>query len=104
MRIRKSLRLSITCPRKVENCPRKEVAREVEEEGEKVAKVVVKEVEEVEMMQQARVKLERKRELHQLKVEKWLKAMLVVVDRELGRKRRTRRRTTKIKTKKVEEG
>jgi len=78
----------------------------VEEEGEKVAKVVVKKVEGVEMMQQARVKLERKRELHQLKVEKWLKAMLVVVvvDRELGRKRRTRRRTTKIKTKKVEEG
>jgi len=79
----------------------------VEEEGEKVAKVVVKEVEEVEMMQQARVKLERKRELHQLKVEKWLKEMLAVVvavDKELGRKRRTRRRTTKIKTKKVEEG
>ena len=91
----------------MEKCPRKEVAREVEEEGEKVAKVVVKEVEEVEMMQQARVKLERKRELHQLKVEKWLKAVLavvVVVDRELGRKRRTRRRTIKIKTKKVEEG
>ena len=55
------------CPRKEERGQRKEVEREVEEEEEKVARVVEKEVK---MMQQARVKLERKRELRQLKVGK----------------------------------
>ena len=96
------------CRKKEERGPRREVVREEdeEEEEEKVARVVVKEEEEVEMKQQARGKLERKRELSQLKEEKWLRAMLevVAVDREPGRKRKTRRRTTKIETKKVEEG
>ena len=85
------------CLRKEGRGPRQELIREAEEEGEKVARVVEKEVGEVEMM-----KLERKRELRQLKVEKWLKVEVVVV-RELGRKRRTRRKATKIRTKKVEE-
>ena len=88
------------CPRKEERGQRKEVEREVEEEEERVARVVEKEVK---MMQQARVKLKRN---SQLKVENWLKAILVVAAaaRELGRKRRTRRRITKTKTEKVEEG
>ena len=78
----------------------------MDEEEEKVARVVVKEVEEVEMMQQARGKWERKREFSQLMVEKWLRVMLevVAVDRELGRKRKTRRKTIEKKTKTVEEG
>ena len=47
------------CPRKEGRGLRKEVGREVEEEEEKVARVVEKEAEEVEMMQQGRGKLER---------------------------------------------